>query len=157
MGKIEYCEWCNDKLNGYVYFDLPSGKYGFFCSNKCIYEAAQADFSGTKHGMCFISTAVYLSLGLNDDCYDLELLRKYRDEYLLKEKKLISDVELYYDMSPKIVIQINQEADSDEVYQYLYNKYIKEAVYKIENGEYNEAYSIYKEMVYECKMKYLHK
>ena len=59
--------------------------------------------SGFKQRFCYITTAVCESLGKPDDCYELNLLRDYRDSYLMKQEDGEALVQRYYDIAPTIV------------------------------------------------------
>src|ERR1700741_227015 len=59
-----------------------------------------------KDDNCFITTACVNYYGLDDDCYQLETLRKFRDNFLLKSPKDKKLVEQYYILAPTIVSKI---------------------------------------------------
>ncbi|MCG2736679.1 MAG: hypothetical protein L6265_10500 [Thermoplasmatales archaeon] len=110
---------------------------------------------GKKSSGCFITTAVMTSLGrTEDDCYELKILRKFRDEYILKTdygKKLIKE---YYQISPKIVEKIDTETDSEKIYSGLLNDFITPSIKYIGSGENKKAMNKYIKMVMYLKQKY---
>ncbi len=78
----------------------------------------------------------------DDNCYELTVLSWFRDNFISKE-----DIDLYYEVAPIIVENIDALEDNDKIYDYIY-KYIIEACIKaIENGDYDFAYSRYKSSV----------
>jgi hypothetical protein len=53
---------------------------------------------------CFITTACVKYYGLNDNCYQLKTLRKFRDTYLLKSHENALLVGQYYCIAPNLVM-----------------------------------------------------
>ena len=49
-------------------------------------DAASIENGFKKGVFCYITTAVCKSLNKPDDCYELNLLREYRDQYLMRTK-----------------------------------------------------------------------
>lgn len=98
---------------------------------------------------CYISTATIMSLEKDDDCAELQLLREFRDNWLLNQdfgKKL---VEQYYKTAPSIVSKINSLDNSKEIYCDIWDRHLSKIVYDIENCMYNNACEKYKVMVKE--------
>ena len=71
---------------------------------------------------CFITTACIISRGLDDNCEELKIMRKYRDEYIRKNLNGRSEISRYYALAPKIVISINNNKLSKEIYKSIYEK-----------------------------------
>jgi hypothetical protein len=84
----------------------------------------------------------YFQDRFDDDCYELTVLRWFRDNFVLKE-----DIEHYYEVAPIIVETINKEEKSDMVYDYIYDNVVDYCVREIEQGNYDAAYSRYKNSV----------
>ena len=98
---------------------------------------------GFKHKFCYITTAVCESLGKTDDCYELTALRNYRDDYLMNTDCGEEIVKKYYDIAPTIVKHIDKRADRREIYEGIWNHYLKQCIEFIETDK-NE----------QCKDKY---
>lgn len=117
-----------------------------------------ADFatiqSGFRTKLCYITTAVCKSLHKPEDCRELELLRGYRDGYLLRHGGAAL-VEEYYDIAPTIVKRIGKSPDAGSKYRYLWERYLKPCVAAIENGNSEACGEIYAEMVEELKRQYV--
>lgn len=93
---------------------------------------------------CYLTTACmkhYLN-NFDDNCYELSVLRWFRDNFVSRE-----DIEHYYQVAPSIVEAINQEQRSDIVYNYIYDNIVDACVDAIENGDYEFAYSRYKNSI----------
>lgn len=117
-------------------------------------EAIQGGF---KSKLCYITTAVCDSMNKPDDCYELNLLREYRDNYLLNEtvdgSQIVAE---YYDIAPTIVKRINKEEDATLIYQGIWEDYLQPCIHYIEE-ENNEASKVlYTEMVKELANKYIY-
>jgi hypothetical protein len=84
----------------------------------------------------------YFQDRFDDDCYELTVLRWFRDNFVLKE-----DIEHYYEVAPIIVETINKEEKADMVYDYIYDNVVDYCVREIEQGNYDAAYSRYKNSV----------
>ena len=56
--------------------------------------------NGFKSRLCYITTAVCASRNQRDDCYELNLLRDYRDRYLAADRKGEALIEEYYNVAP---------------------------------------------------------
>ena len=106
--------------------------------------------SSTEH--CYLTTACmkrYLN-NFNDNCYELTLLRWFRDNFVSKE-----DIKHYYKIAPTIVGEIDKDNNNDIVYDYIYDNIVDYCVKQIENGNYAEAYKRYKDSVMILEKKYV--
>lgn len=96
--------------------------------------------------MCYITTAVTEATGKGDDAYELEVLRKYRDDFMLATPAGQELVQNYYDVAPKVVEKLSKREDAKEIYTRLYTTYLQPAVAAVEKGDNYEALRIYREM-----------
>jgi len=145
---------------GKIYVTCPKCGYSFemyddectACPNCGFVVCGPYANSGGSEG-CFITTAVVKAAGLPDDAYELEILRRFRDEYLKKTEWGKRLVEEYYNISPKIVDAIEKDPAKQEVYSHLLQE-IRDIVKDIEKGEYSLAVEKYKNMVLHLKDRY---
>lgn len=104
------------------------------------------DKSDTSSGSggCYLTSACmkYFQDKFDDNCYELTLLRWFRDNFVSKE-----DIEHYYEVAPIIVEAINKEEKSDVIYNYIYDNIVDYCIDQIEQGNYDNAYSRYKNSV----------
>ena len=84
----------------------------------------------------------YFQESFDDNCYELTVLRWFRDNFVSKE-----DIEYYYEVTPIIVENINNEEKSDIIYNYIYDNIVDYCVMQIEQENYDKAYSRYKSSV----------
>ena len=104
------------------------------------------DKSDTRPGSggCYLTSACmkYFQEKFDDNCYELTVLRWFRDNFVSKE-----DIEHYYEVAPIIVETINKEEKSDVIYNYIYDNIVDYCVEQIEQGNYDKAYNRYKNSV----------
>ena len=93
---------------------------------------------------CYLTSACmkYFQENFDDNCYELIVLRWFRDNFVSKE-----DIEHYYEIAPIIVETINKEEQSGIIYDYIYDHVVNYCVQQIERGNYDKAYSRYKNSV----------
>lgn len=111
--------------------------------------------SGFKSKLCYVTTAVCKSLNKPDDCYELELLRDYRDHCLMETKQGEELVRKYYDIAPTIVKRIDKCEDAQAKYLYIWENYLKPCIKFIENGEKDACGETYVQMVEELQSQYI--
>ena len=100
--------------------------------------------TNSSSGSCYLTSACmkYFQDKFDDNCYELTVLRWFRDNFVSKE-----DIEHYYEVAPIIVETINKEEKSDIIYNYIYDNIVDYCVEQIEQGNYANAYSRYKNSV----------
>ena len=93
---------------------------------------------------CYLTTAClrYKKEDFQDDCYELQTLRWFRDIFVSEE-----DIWYYEQVAPIIVEAIDQNPERDKIYDYIYIKVIVECLEAIEQGNYDLAYHKYKSSV----------
>ncbi len=93
-------------------------------------------------GLCFLTTAACQFKGLPDNCHELEVLREFRDNYLLTTDDGRNMVEEYYSIAPDISRKLNSKSDLEEVWLV-----VRKCVRSIETQQYQQAICTYKSMV----------
>ena len=105
-----------------------------------------------SNGGCYLTTACmkhYMD-EFDDNCYYLDILRWFRDNFVSKEDK-----KEYYEVAPKVVETLDSLDNANEVYNQIYTKVIQVCVRLIEYGRYDEAYQIYKGNVLDLQNKFV--
>lgn len=110
--------------------------------------------AGFKQRYCYITTAVCESLGKSDECYELNLLRDYRDHYLYYQPNGEELIRRYYDIAPTIVKRINRQTDCREIYKTIWERYLKPCIAMIEADDKEGCMTCYTDMVYDLQKKY---
>lgn len=95
---------------------------------------------------CFLTTACVDYFGKTDDCEELTILRRFRDEVLKETEKGIQLINDYYTIAPKLVKMINASDEKAFIYQSIYECICK-CIEAIKQRENEKAVDIYREMV----------
>ncbi len=145
-GSCKYYEFEGENSKGYCSWY----KAYYYPTDSCRnWEESDSFHSGTAG--CFLTTACCEYKGLADDCYELQKMRSFRDEYILKElpdgKNLISD---YYKMAPGIVSRIQNSINKEFILKGIYSSVCK-IIGMINSGQKERAIKGYKEMVENVK------
>lgn len=96
---------------------------------------------------CFITTAVTAATGKPDNCWELQLLRKFRDEFVAALPEGVALIKQYYALAPQIVAALETKDDKSSIYARLASLFIYPALQAISRGDNNEAMNIYTGMV----------
>lgn len=102
-------------------------------------------FTAVWNAACYITTAVTVHLGMEDDCHILTVLRNFRDSYILGsgDPSRIEELQEYYRIAPEIISRLYRRPDSADILASVANT-ILVAVEAIEDGREPDAYEIYK-------------
>ena len=112
--------------------------------------------NGFKKKLCYITTAVCEEYSKPDDCYELTVLRAFRDDYLLNTEDGKALVEEYYDIAPGLVMIMDMQKNRTEIYNEIYEQYLVPCLKLIEKDEKEACSEMYQEMVKALKKKYLY-
>ncbi len=99
--------------------------------------------SNSSSGGCFITTAVCEYFGREDDCYELTMLRSFRDNWLAEQKNGKLEISLYYDCAPKLVEKMKSSNDYAATCEELMNNYIRPCVELIKRHKEEECRQLY--------------
>lgn len=124
--------------------------------NPCTPDRGAATYSPTDDsGGCFITSACVESMGLADDCDELQTLRALRDKRRLYDLEFDALVKEYYRIAPIIVKAINSLSDRKARYAELYENMVKPCVAMIKENRENEAVELYTQTVLQLKQRYV--
>jgi hypothetical protein len=97
---------------------------------------------------CFITTACCESIGLDDDCFELRTLRRYRDEVLAQTPRGVEAIARYYALAPQILARLRATSRSpDRTLLSIYARFILPAALAAKLGLNALAYRLYVRMV----------
>jgi hypothetical protein len=102
--------------------------------------------SESSGGGCFITTACVNYYGLNDNCYQLETLRGFRDSYLSTSKSNEKLVKQYYQIAPTLVALMEIDKNKDQLFENVFSE-INSACEAIDKREFEQAKNIYQNTV----------
>jgi hypothetical protein len=97
-------------------------------------------------GGCFITTATCEVLGLDDDCFELAALRRYRDRVLALRPGGQADIARYYRLAP-VILACMPERTRRARLLFTYACYILPAALAAHSGFDAIAYRLYRRMV----------
>lgn len=112
--------------------------------------------SGFHKKWCYITTAVCECFGRPDDCYELQILRDYRDGYLASCLDGEDVIREYYDVAPTIVKRIDRLENRQEVYREIWNQYLDPCIHMIEDDRLEECRELYVKMVRTLQEEYFY-
>ena len=115
------------------------------------------DNEKNKSGGCFITTATIETMGLDDDCVQLNIMRMFRDNYLSLHSEGNELIAEYYQTAPQLLAAIDKSPNPKKVYSQLYCNLVQPVIAYIQAGEFEEATKHYRSIVEELKKEYLHK
>lgn len=102
---------------------------------------------GFEKKLCFITTAVCRRQGRGDECYELTMFRRFRDQILLPTEEGRALVEEYYRVAPAIVTAMELCQDTDAMCDMLWRDYLVPCLGYIETGDNDACRERYCEMV----------
>ena len=100
----------------------------------------------SSSGGCFLTSACTAARGLPDDCYELQTLRAFRDNWLSKAEGGLAAIAHYYIVAPKIVAAIDALPNCNEIYEKIYTDMIAPCLAFIEEKRFEDAFALYKNM-----------
>lgn len=122
-----------------------------------IQAAEYAHIEGGFHKkFCYITTAVCETFGKSDDCYELTILRNYRDGYLMEQPEGEAIIKEYYDVAPTIVKHINKKSNKAKIYKKVWDNYLHPCIVMIEDDKNEECKELYIRMVRELQEEYFY-
>lgn len=104
-------------------------------------------YKGQDSGGCFLTSACVEAMGLPDDCYELTILRNFRDTYLAKQVSGKSEIAHYYHVAPVIVAHIRKRVDRVVIFEKIYNELVLPCVKMIEASKLSDAHRHYRDYV----------
>jgi hypothetical protein len=112
------------------------------------FEQINGDF---RHKFCYITTAVTETLGLADNCYELQSFRRFRDEYMAAQPRGELQIMEYYLTAPAIVAAIDRSPCKNQVYRNIWDRHLSRCLTMYEQNRYEECRQAYWDMVSELR------
>lgn len=113
----------------------------------CLGDNAHLECNNGKANMvcdsCYLTTACTMTLGMPEDCEELQMLRNLRDNFMayrLEGSRLIA---AYYQKAPSVCARILERADPRETFQSIYDELIVPAIKLIQAGRPEAAVFLY--------------
>ncbi len=133
-------------IGTHINYDEKNGTLRVKTHNEDYSEKTEAE------GKCYLTTSCIMHFQefFNDNCYELTVLRWFRDNFVNKE-----DIKHYYEIAPIIVNEINKTKESDIIYDYIYDNIVDYCIKAIESGNYKSAYTRYKNSILNLEEMYV--
>ena len=132
-----------------------------FCSYYCKYfsksDKACSKFEKRRDidTTCFLTTAICNIFGFEDNCFGLETLRNFRDNYLVKDERYHKLLAEYEVIGPVISNNLYHDEHRMEVADYYFENYLYNIIVNLSTyKDYDEAVNMYIEMVNDMKRMY---
>lgn len=103
---------------------------------------------------CFLTTAVCEYYNRPDNCFELAILRNYRDNWLKKQPDGPFLIEEYYKTAPLIVSRLTASENYPEYCRRLWNQYISPCLNLILENKNEECKKLYSEMFFYMKSEF---
>lgn len=103
---------------------------------------------------CFLVTACAEARGLPDDCEELQVLRAFRDGYLMESEETRAMVAFYYEIAPRIVAAVKASDTAKEELESIYHS-ITHCVDLIRNQDFETALRLYRNTVAKLAVRFL--
>ncbi|HWS72754.1 MAG TPA: DUF4157 domain-containing protein, partial [Thermoanaerobaculia bacterium] len=107
------------------------------------YAAAWAPYvppaaAAPARSFCFLTTACVEARGLPDDCEELTVLRRFRDEYVRNAPGGEALIAHYYSVAPRIVAALDERPDRAAILDQIYGM-VRDCIAAIGRGEAQRA------------------
>jgi hypothetical protein len=90
-------------------------------------------------GGCFLTTACTAARGLPDDCYELAILRQFRDQYLGATEAGRQLIRRYYQIAPSICRTIDSRVNRDAIYKFVYDDLVRPSIVRVVRRDFEGA------------------
>ena len=104
-----------------------------------------------KSGLCFLTTACVEHAGLEDNCRELELMRKLRDSYISNLEFGEFIIQDYYESAEIVLLCINSDKNRSCRLDNLLQE-IRLIAQMVESSDFANAYDAYLEMFFREKL-----
>ena len=119
------------------------------------FDTIDSGFRKKILGLCFVTTAVCISEGKEENCAELTAFRSFRDGYLRSCPDGPALIEEYYRIAPDIVIEIEKSADPAALYADIREKYLDPCYADLQAGDMEACKNRYIKMVRTLQKEYL--
>lgn len=148
--------WCETRLERHLACELECYR---FCKaySRSSSEAESAYRYSKEHsssGGCYLTTMLCNILGMPDNNYYLETMRKFRKNILQKDEKYKSILVEYDIVGPKIAEALNNDPIKYQVASKYFHSYIISIIDMLRENKNNEAIFSYVEMTNSLKYFY---
>ena len=115
-------------------------------------EASSGGEGGGSGGGCFLTEAAMRHAKAthsdhDDQSLELELMRGFRDNYMMQDPGLRDLVMQYYDLAPRVVKALDKHPQADEIYAQMREKFLRPGVEHVLHGRPDQALKTYAQLL----------
>ncbi len=133
--------------------DVSEDIYYKYCRN---YDYSDCSiYKGNNISGCFLTSACIEAKGLSDDCYELTVLRNFRDHYLAKQECGKCEIDHYYYVAPAIVEKIKDLDSAHNIFDRIYLELVAPCVKMVERADFEGAHNLYRSYVQMLEKQYI--
>ena len=115
-------------------------------------EASSGGGGGGSGGGCFLTEAAMRHAKAthsdhDDQSLELELMRGFRDNYMMQDPGLRDLVMQYYDLAPRVVKALDKHPQADEIYAQMREKFLRPGVEHVLHGRPDQALKTYAQLL----------
>lgn len=136
-------------------FTSSDSIYSTYCSNQYNYDKCPYFKPVEEKKDCYLTCACVDALGKADNCEELTLLRKFRDEWLVDQPDGQAEIQQYYTIAPKIVEGILKLPNSTEIFHQIYDTMVIPCVNAIKRNAPETAHQLYRSISLQLEKEYL--
>lgn len=129
--------------------------YSTYCSNQYNYSKCPYFKPLEEKSDCYLTCACVDALGKADNCEELTILRKFRDEWLVNQPEGQAEIQQYYSIAPAIVEAIHNLSNSTEIFRRIYDTMVLPCVDAIKDNHFESAHQLYRSKSLELEQEYL--
>ncbi len=115
-----------------------------YCDNSLRYR--DCPIYNKSNSTCYLTTTMCVILGYEDDCTTLNTLRDFRDNYMKKTPECLPLLEDYDIVGPMVCEKLMNDKNKYRTAHIMLIEYLNPAIACINNGYYDDAIEIYKDM-----------
>ncbi len=159
MSVYDYCASCsnlNENYNYGKYYCTRKNEWVYACDQRCSSSYLEAYgrsrnsmenmYDRSYHSKYYITTIVCKMLGLPDDCHQLEMIAKLKEEMMKTHKGRVL-ISIYDVIGPKIAeCLLYDKEDGITLANYSLKHGINETAKAVEKEDYTSAIKIYAQM-----------
>jgi hypothetical protein len=96
---------------------------------------------------CFVTTAAIKAAALADDCHQLQMMRRLRDQYVSTIAGGAAAIDIYKKVAPHIVAAVDRHPNSQAIWRHVLEQWIEPGVALMEANQFHLAHHHYRAMV----------
>lgn len=134
--------------------EIEAGRSGRAALNRNTTPFAQEPGAQAGGQRCFITAACCETIGLDDDCFELKALRRFRDDVLARLEGGTAEIATYYRVAPAILDEMARRGERDRLLAFYFSHVLPSAALA-GLGAVRLTRSLYRDMMRRLAARYL--